>query len=214
MGSSKMLSRRKKIQIATAFAVLLVFAMAVGCTGFFVNPTLTGITVGPQATINQSQTVQMSVVGTYSDGSTKAVTSGIFWDSSSTNIATVSTAGLVTGISPGQATITAAAGTVTGSTTVSVTITGLTAIQVTPTTDTVSAPASVQYKATGTVNGHEEDLTNIVTWACSDTTGLVNIDNTGLATVNSVTGTPQTTVTITATEGSVTGNATLTVNAQ
>jgi hypothetical protein len=97
---------------------------------------------------------------------------------------------------------------------VNVTITGLTAIQVTPLTLTVNAPFTQQYKATGTVNGAPQDLTDIVTWSTSDTTGLVDIDNTGLVTVNAITGTPQTVVQITATEGTVVGNATLTVNAQ
>jgi hypothetical protein len=209
-----MLSRKKKLQIFAGFAALLLFAVGIGCSGFFVDPTLTGITVGPQATINEGTTVQMSVVGTYNDGSQKPVTSGIFWSTDTPTIATVTTAGLVSGISPGTATITAAAGTVNGSATVNVTITGLTAIQVTPLTLTVNAPFTQQYKATGTVNGAPQDLTDIVTWSTSDTTGLVDIDNTGLVTVNAITGTPQTVVQITATEGTVVGNATLTVNAQ
>jgi hypothetical protein len=209
-----MLSGKKKLQIFAGFAALLLFAVGIGCSGFFVDPTLTGITVGPQATINEGTTVQMSVVGTYNDGSQKPVTSGIFWSTDTPTIATVTTAGLVSGISPGTATITAAAGTVNGSATVNVTITGLTAIQVTPLTLTVNAPFTQQYKATGTVNGAPQDLTDIVTWSTSDTTGLVDIDNTGLVTVNAITGTPQTVVQITATEGTVVGNATLTVNAQ
>src|SRR5580704_11910019 len=105
-----MLSRKKKLQIFAGFAALLLFAVGIGCSGFFVDPTLTGITVGPQATINEGTTVQMSVVGTYNDGSQKPVTSGIFWSTDTPTIATVTTAGLVSGISPGTATITAAAG--------------------------------------------------------------------------------------------------------
>ena len=48
-------------------------------------------------------------------------------------------------------------------------------------------------------------MTDIVTWASSDTTGVVEIDNTGLVTVNSISGSPQTVVQITATEGTVVG---------
>jgi Big-like domain-containing protein len=209
-----MLSGKKKLQIFAGFAALVLFAVGIGCSGFFVNPTLTGITVGPQATINQGTTVQMSVVGTYNDGSQSPVTSGIFWSSDTPTIATVNTAGLVSGVSPGTASITAAAGTVNGSATVTVTITGLTQIQVTPLTLSLTAPNTHQYKATGTVNGAQQDLTDIVTWSTSDTTGVVDIDNTGLVTVNSVSGSPQLVVTITATEGTVVGNATLTVAAQ
>jgi Bacterial Ig-like domain (group 2) len=213
-GLSNMLSSKKKLQLVAAFATLLLFALGVGCSGFFVDPVLTSITVGPTATINQGGTVQESAVGTYNDGSTKVLGSGVQWSSSATTTASVNSSGLVTGASPGTATITAAFQTTSGTSTVTVTITGLTAIQITPTTDTVTAPTTVQYTATGTVNGKQEDLTSLVTWSTSDTTGLVNIDSTGLATVNSVTGTPQTSVAITATEGTVTGTATLTVNAQ
>jgi len=209
-----MLSSKQKLKILLAFATLFLFAFGAGCNGFFVDPTLTGLAVGPQATINQGNTVQMSAVGTYDDGTQKTITSGLFWSSSATDIAAISSTGLVTGVSPGESTISAAAGTVNGSTTVTVTITGLTAIKVDPTTLTVNAPTTHQYTATGTVNGKQEDLTNIVTWATSDTTGLVDIDNTGLVTVNSIVGTPRTQLTITATEGTVVGTATLTVNAQ
>jgi len=52
-----MLSSKKKVQIASAFVTLLLCALAVGCKGFFVNPTLTTVTVGPTATINQGGTV-------------------------------------------------------------------------------------------------------------------------------------------------------------
>jgi hypothetical protein len=209
-----MLSSKKKLQLVSAFATLFLFAVGVGCSGFFVDPTLTGIAVGPQATISEASTVQMSAVGTYNDGSSKTVSSGLFWSSSATTIATISSSGLVTGVSPGQSTITASAGTVTGSTTITVTITGLTSIKVIPATLTVRAPTTQQYTATGTVNGKQQDLTNIVTWATSDTTGLVNINSTGLVTVNSVAGTPQTQVQITATEGTIVGTAILTVSAQ
>jgi trimeric autotransporter adhesin len=209
-----MLSSKKQLQLVAAFATLLLFAVGVGCNGFFVDPTLTGLAVGPQATISQNTTVQMTAVGTYNDGTQKPLTSGIFWSSSATNIATISTAGLVTGVTPGQATINAGAGTVSGSATVTVTITGLTSIKVDPTTQTVTAPKTLQYTATGTVNGKQEDLTNIATWATSDTTGLVNIDATGLVTVNSISGTPLTQVQITATEGTIVGTAILTVNPQ
>jgi len=210
-GIPNMLSNKRKLQLAAAFATLLISALGAGCSGFFVNPTLTALAVGPQATINQATTVQMTAVGTYNDGTTQTLTSGIFWSSSATNIATINTAGLVTGVSPGDATITASAGAVNGTTTVTVTITGLTAIQVTPLSDAVTGPNEVQYTATGTVNGKQEDLTDIVTWSTSDTTGLVDISDTGLATINSSV-TQQTIVTITATEGTVQGNATLTIN--
>jgi hypothetical protein len=206
-----MLSTKQRLQIVAGFATLLVAALGVGCSGFFTNPTLTAIAVGPEATINQGTQVQMTAVGTYNDGTENTIQSGVNWSSSATNIASINTGGLVTGVSPGSATITASAQAVTGTTTVTVTITGLTAIQVTPLTDTQNTTTTVQYKATGTVNGKQEDLTDIVTWTTSDTSGLVSIDSTGLLTILQLPAT-QTVISVTATEGTVAGNATLTLN--
>ncbi len=206
-----MLSSKQKLQLAAAFATLLTVALGVGCHGFFVNPTLTALAVGPEATINQGTTVQMTAVGTYNDGTQQTVTSGLFWSSSATNIATIDTGGLVTGVSPGDATITASAQAVNGTTTVTVTITGLTAIQIKPLTWSQNNTDPIQYQATGTVNGKQEDLTDIVTWTTNDSQGLVEISSTGLATITAQP-TQQDVVTITATEGTVQGTATLTLN--
>ena len=81
-----MLSRKKKFQLVAAFATLFLFAVVVGCNGFFVDPVLTSIAVGPTATINQGNTVQESAIGTYNDGSTKTLSSGTQWSSSDTTI--------------------------------------------------------------------------------------------------------------------------------
>src|SRR6202167_1108509 len=106
-----MLSGKKKFQVGAAFATLLLFAVGVACNGFFVDPVLTSVTVGPTATINQGGTVQESAVGTYNDGSSKSLTN-VQWSSDTESVATVASTGLVTGVSPGSATITGASGTV------------------------------------------------------------------------------------------------------
>src|SRR5208337_4034241 len=128
---SNMLSSNKKLQIAGACATLLVFALGVGCNSFFVNPTLTGITVGPTTSIQTGGTVQMSAVGTYNDGTTNTISSGVYWSTSDSTIASVNKSGLAKGVGPGQATITGASGTVSGSATITVTLSGITAIKVT-----------------------------------------------------------------------------------
>ena len=84
-----MMSGKKKLQIVAAFASLLLFALGLGCNGFFVDPVLTSIAVGPTATINQGATVQESAIGTYNDGSTKTLGSGVQWSSSAATTATV-----------------------------------------------------------------------------------------------------------------------------
>jgi uncharacterized protein YjdB len=54
-----------------------------------------------------STQAQLTATGTYGDATTAVITSSMIWSSSDTTIATVDTAGLVTGVSPGTATITA-----------------------------------------------------------------------------------------------------------
>ena len=81
-----MLSGKKKLEILAAFATLLLFAVGVGCHGFFVDPVLTSVTVGPTATINQGGTVQESAVGTYNDGSSNSLTN-VQWSSDTVSVA-------------------------------------------------------------------------------------------------------------------------------
>jgi hypothetical protein len=208
-------SHKPTLQVLAAFATLFLFALAVGCTGFFVNPTLTGVTVGPSATIQQSKTVQMTATGTYDSGPPKTITKGVFWSSDTPNVASVdSTTGVVTGVSPGgPVTITGAISTFTPTATIRVTLTGLTSITISPATQSITSGSPQQYKAIGTANGKQVDITNVVTWAIN--AGIVigvSIDSgTGLVTTTSGdTGT----ITVTATDpttGIVSNTATLTI---
>src|SRR5271169_1778432 len=164
-----MLSGKKKFQVLAAFATLLLFAVGVACNGFFVDPVLTSVTVGPTATINQGGTVQESAVGTYNDGSTKSLTN-IQWSSDSESVATVAATGLVTGVSPGPATITGASGTVSGTATVTVALQNVTGITVSPTTRNIQANGGTgTFTAMATVSGEAPvDVTATATWSASD----------------------------------------------
>lgn len=173
-----MLSSKKKVQIASAFAALLLLALAVGCNGFFVDPTLTSVAVGPTATINQGGTVQMSAVGTYNDGSTKTL-NNVFWSSTPTNVATISTSGLVTGVSVGSSTITGASGTVSGTATVTVALSNVTRITVSPTSENATNNGgTASFTAKATISGGAPvDITSTATWAItsvSPSTGTTN----------------------------------------
>jgi uncharacterized protein YjdB len=190
--------------------------MAAGCTGFFVNPTLTSIDVRPTTpTIKEGNTRQMSATGTYDDGSTKDITGSVDWTSSDDTVATVTSGGLVKGISAGSADITAAKATVEGSTSVTVTFADLQSITVTPASISRSgAGQTVDYTATGHFSsGPDQDITEQVTWSVSPT-AAANISNSsgsrGRLTTNAVTTT--TDVTVTATSGNIQGSATLTLN--
>src|SRR2546428_2931255 len=197
-----MLTAKRKLYLCLVFIALLGMIFAVGCRGFFVNPTLTTVTVGPSTpSIQQGKTLQMTATGTFDDGSTKTLTTSVLWSTSDVATATVSTSGVVTGVAPGTATITATSGTVSGSTSVTVTVANLISIAVTPTNPSIKQGATQQFKATGTIQGGGTvDLTSSVSWNSSNPSAAT-IDANGLATAQAVTVTQ--TTNITATSGSI-----------
>lgn len=164
-----MLSRKKKIRIGGAIAALLLLATVVGCNGFFVNPVLTSITVGPTATINEGGTVQESAVGSYNDGSTKSLTN-VQWSSDTESVATISSSGLVTGVSPGTSTITGASGTVSGTATITVALQNVTGITVSPTSRSIATNGGTgTFTAMATISGGAPvDVSATATWTASD----------------------------------------------
>ena len=90
---------------------------------------------------------------------------------------------------------------------------GLTALTISPSTASLTVsgggPAQTQqYKVTGTVNGHQQDMTSQVSYSASPA-GVVNVSAGGLAVT---TGTAGGVVTVTATSGTVSATAILTVN--
>jgi hypothetical protein len=144
----------------------------VACSGFFVNPTLTSLAVGPTATLNQGATVQETAVGTYNDGSTNTV-NNVQWSSSESTVASISTSGLVTANAPGSATITGASGATTGTATITVNLGNVTALKLSPTSGTVIAGGgSTNIYAMATVQGSSSpvDVSATATWTISDTT--------------------------------------------
>lgn len=106
---------------------LMVGALAVGCGGeetptdggvtadsgtpdSGVQVTLTSIAVSPETvTLAPGATRALSVTGTYSDGSSSALTSGVVFTTSDSGVALVDTVGVVTAVAEGTATITAKA---------------------------------------------------------------------------------------------------------
>lgn len=194
-----MSSRTSKLRPIGAFAALATLALAVSCTGFFVNPTLTGVSVGPQSlTLNLNQTFQMSATGTYSDGSQKALTSGVVWASSDAGTVSVGqTSGIVTAVQTGSATVTASSGSCSacsGSTTVTVALTGVTAIIVSPSSASatqngnpalftaVAQPANVPITGSGAVWAVHDPSGNDVTADFSLSFDGTNEDITPLST--------------------------------
>jgi len=175
----RLVSSRRCILPATSIAVLLCLTWA-GCSGFFINPTLSSIYITPpSATVAVNNTVQLIATGTYSDGSQNTISgSTVGWSSSDDTIATVtSPGGLVTGVGTGTSTITATAQGISATGTITVTPTNVTTIAITTTqgstapqtTATISGvPISLQFYAYGNLSP-SQNLTDAVTWSSSNT---------------------------------------------
>jgi trimeric autotransporter adhesin len=198
-----MIRIKRQLQLLAALATLFLLALAIGCTGFFVNPTLTGVTVGPTATIQQGKTVQMTATGTYNDGSTKTITSGVFWSSGTTTVATVSSSGLVTGVGPGTSSIAGSSGTFSGNATITVAVSGITKITVTSQFPNITFGQTNQFTAMATTGSGTFNVTDSVTWTTSPssipnvsidpTTGLLSTTSGGTPTTFQVFATDPTT---------------------
>src|SRR3977135_1565477 len=88
------------------------------------NPVLSSIQVsGASTSLNSGTSQQMTATGVYSNNSTQNLTSTATWASSDTNVATVTTGGMVTAKAHGTCTITATVHGVTGSVNLTVTAT-------------------------------------------------------------------------------------------
>ena len=85
------------------------------------SATLSAITLSPiGASISIGGTQQYTATGSFSDGSSRDVTGSVTWSSSYTNVATISTGGLATGVGSGSTVITATSGAISALTTLTV----------------------------------------------------------------------------------------------
>src|SRR6202040_3188932 len=154
-------------------------------------------------------TQQFTATGTYSDASTQNLTAQVTWASGTVATATITSAGLATGVGVGTSNITASLNGITSPADL-LTVTGATlqSIAVTPANPSITKGATQQFTATGTFSdGTTQNLTSSVTWS-SGTTSIATINTTGLAT-----GAGIGTSTITATSGVISGSTVLTVTA-
>ena len=206
----------RKLALTLAFTVLVALATGVSCKGFFPNPVLQSVAVGPAdptlQTGNANNTQQMTAVGTYDDGTRPD--SKVTWsivDVTGTNVATVGAGGLVTAQNQGTSSVTATSTeipTLSGSTTVTVTVSCINSITVTPVSPQVTHGNSVQFTATANTCNGPFDITDVATWNSSNT-AVATIDSNGNATTITAGSTN-----ITATSASVTSTPVdvLTVN--
>ncbi len=199
---------------------ILISLLVISCSGGggggggSTSVTLSSIAVAPLTpSIAAGKTQQFTATGTYSDNSTKDITTSVTWSSSNTDVATIgSSSGLATALAAGTTTIEATSGSISGSTILTVTAATLTSIEVTPAAPSIYRGQTQQFKANGTYSDSTtKDITTSVTWSSSSPC-VATISNTagsnGLATALTAAAT-----TITASLGSVTNSSILTVEA-
>lgn len=189
------------------------------------GPVFTSITVAPPApNVPAGMTQHFTATGTFSDSSTKDLTSIVTWTSSNTTIAEISSRegtyswcwdfGCAMGMGLGTTTIMANLGDMSGSATMEVSPAVIVSLVVTPPNPYVSPIIAMgttfQFMALGTFStNYRDDVTSSVTWSSSDN-AIATISNApgskGLASAIS-----SGTTTITATSGAVSASTTLTV---
>jgi hypothetical protein len=174
-------------------------------------PELLSIAVTPaNPSIVLGTTEQFTATGTYTDSTTKDLTSTAVWSSDTTTTATINSTGLANSIGAGTAGITATVGAVSGKTTLTVTSSSLVSITVAPASPSIPLGTTQAFTATGHYNdGSTQDLTSAVHWSTSDGT-IATISNTS-GTYGVASSVAVGSVTITATSGSISGTAQLSI---
>ncbi len=200
-----MSSTKYNLRIICAFFALATLALAVSCRGFFVNPTVTALTITPStATVPLGGTTQLTAFATFNDGSTGNVTNKVTWSSNS-GIVGVTSGGLLSGksLSNTTATITATDQTISQTATASVCVEGGSNFAILPANATVTTTPNTQsYTASATavisgVNTPNVDITPGVQWSTNNSAvTIVSGTDPAVATITQVT--TQTLVVITA----------------
>ena len=171
--------------------------------------TLVSIAISPSApSLALGLHQQLTAIGTYSDSSTSDLSSLVQWSSSAPSVATISGAGLLTGVAVGNSTITGTYNGVTSSVSANITAAILQTIAILPTNASFPLGLSQQLTAMGTwSDGTTHDITSTVTWS-SLTPSIGVVSSTGLAT-----GVSTGSFNARAVMGSITGTAPITVSA-
>ena len=149
----------------------------------------------------------LQAIATMSDGTQQTLSSSVTWQTSQSAIATVNPQGVVTAVGKGSAQVSAAYQGLTGNTAITVTPPTLVSVAVSPNQVSLPIGQTEQFTATGTyTDGSTQNLTSTATWI-SSAPSIASVSVSGSA-VAKVLGT----ATISATSGTVTGTASLTVN--
>jgi len=161
-----MVSAKQALRVIGAVVALAALALALSCTGFFVNPTWTAITIQPpNPTVAVGYTQTLTAWGTDTNGQRSQVTHNIVWDlSGASNGGTVATlnasTGVLTGVAPGTVTVTASSEGISGTATATV-AEEVASMTISPATQSVTDDGSSY--ATYTVTSGNTNLSSLVT---------------------------------------------------
>ena len=167
---------------ATSTSTIKAISGGISGTATLTIATVQSITVSPAipGVDLVGSTQPFSATGHFSNGDVQVLTSLVTWNTSNQAIATISPAGVATGVGSGTAQITATLGSVS-SLPVNLTVRSLQSIAVTSPATSLDAGASQQFTATGTLSDASSlDLTSKVTWV-SLNPAVVAIDANGVA---------------------------------
>lgn len=171
--------------------------------------SLISLSISPStATLPLGIQARLIATGTFSDSSTRDVSSSVIWSSSNPTVATVAQDGQLKSNAVGAATVSAAQGKIACSANVTVSDAALTAIAVSADSMILAIGRKDQLKAQGTfTDGTSREITNTVTWS-SSSPSVVVISPGGVAQAKGVG-----TANVIAALGSVSGGQALTATA-
>jgi hypothetical protein len=121
-------------------------------------------------TIPQGVPVQLTATATLTDNGIQDVTGSVAWNSTAANVASITPAGVVTGLSTGQTAIQATLGTVQGSSNLTVDSAALVEVVVTPQNPSISDSGATQpFAAAGYFSdGTNIDVTSLAVWSSTN----------------------------------------------
>lgn len=198
------ISKPSSVYVLYVGALALLLSSCSGGGPTAPEPVASVVVSPPTASVVAGQTVQLTATTRGAQGN---LLTGrrIFWSSSNTGVATVDSTGLVAGVAPGTATITATSEGKNGTAIVTVTPVPVASVSVSPASATVEVGESVQLTATVKDVAGNTLTGRTITWQSSDRT-VASVDSNGL-----VTGAGEGSATITATSEGKSGTATITV---
>jgi uncharacterized protein YjdB len=190
------------VSLGNAFGNVTVTVTAASLARLEVTP--------PRVTVARGFSQAMAATGVFTDGTTQDLTTQVTWSTADAAVATVSAAGVVTGVGGGETAVRATRDGVTGEAVVTVSSAALSAIEVAPAAPSLSRGTTQQLTATARFSdGSTQDITQLATWS-SASPGVASVSNAagerGLVTARA-----QGTAVVSATFTEVTGSTTVTV---